>query len=62
LAIIRDSYIIKIVRDVVFLGIEYFKANASVDYNLIEISVLENLAYVFVLMNVGNYLGVSDYE
>ncbi|GJL32861.1 hypothetical protein TUM17575_54500 [Klebsiella pneumoniae] len=23
---------------------------------------LENLAYVFVLMNVGNYLGVSDYE
>ncbi|GAA0898522.1 hypothetical protein GCM10009558_110490 [Virgisporangium aurantiacum] len=44
------------------MGIEYFKANASVDYNLIEISVLENLAYVFVLMNVGNYLGVSDYE
>ena len=44
------------------MGIEYFKANASVDYNLIVISVLENLAYVFVLMNVGNYLGVSDYE
>ncbi|EBC0539322.1 hypothetical protein IEZ50_004683 [Salmonella enterica] len=59
---LRDSYVVKTVRDIVSLGIEHFKANASADYNQIEISVLENLAYVFVLMNVGNYFDISDYE
>ncbi|EEI1774301.1 hypothetical protein GWI54_25050 [Salmonella enterica] len=57
-----DFDVIDRVRRTVLLGIDHFMVNASGDYNPIEISVLENTIYTYVLMNVGNYFGRSKYD